>query len=84
MKLNAQLRNNILNFTVNILSISDLPKGEPEMTIEKGSRELGYPLRGNCTSSPSYPAVNLTWYLNDRKVSVVFIIINGFSKCTPN
>lgn len=39
------------------------------MTIEKGSRELGYPLRGNCTSSRSYPPVNLTWYLNDRKVS---------------
>lgn len=39
------------------------------MKIEKDSYEIGYTLRGNCTSPPSYPAVNLTWYINKKKVS---------------
>lgn len=38
------------------------------MYVEKDLVEVGYTLKGNCTSPPSYPYINLTWYLNGRKV----------------
>lgn len=61
------------NFFTNIetgyMYVINIPKGEPQMKIEKDSYEIGYTLRGNCTSPPAYPAVNLTWYINKKKVN---------------
>ncbi|KRT84875.1 Immunoglobulin, partial [Oryctes borbonicus] len=34
--------------------------------------EIGYPLKGNCSSPLSYPAMNLTWYLNGKRVKESF------------
>lgn len=48
---------------------ADVPLEDPEMFIEKDTLEVGYSLRGNCTSPPSYPFANITWFLNGRKVS---------------
>ncbi|XP_022919481.1 uncharacterized protein [Onthophagus taurus] len=47
--------------------IVQTPMGEPEVFIEKELYEINYVLRGNCSSPISYPAMNLTWYLNGKK-----------------
>ncbi|XP_074033989.1 uncharacterized protein [Leptinotarsa decemlineata] len=46
--------------------VIDVPERDPVLTIEKET--LGYALKGNCTAPPSYPPVNLTWFLNGRQV----------------
>ncbi|XP_017780103.1 PREDICTED: uncharacterized protein LOC108565259, partial [Nicrophorus vespilloides] len=54
--------------------VIDVPEGKPEVFIEKDMYEIGYTLRGNCTSPPSYPAINLTWFLNEKKVNESFMM----------
>lgn len=51
-----------------------MPEEDPEMFIEKDTLEVGYTLRGNCTSPPSYPHANITWFLNGKRVSSHFIL----------
>lgn len=53
---------------------ADVPQEDPEMFIEKDTLEVGYTLRGNCTSPPSYPYANITWFLNGKRVSTHFIL----------
>lgn len=57
------------NFYKIYLSIADVPEEEPVMTFAKDLLEMGYTIRGNCTSPPSYPPVNITWFLNGKKVT---------------
>ncbi|KAI4459499.1 beat protein [Holotrichia oblita] len=49
-----------------------MPVGDPEVFVEKDIYEIGYPLKGNCSSPLSYPAMNLTWYLNGKRVKESF------------
>ncbi|XP_075215023.1 synaptogenesis protein syg-2-like [Lycorma delicatula] len=48
------------------LTVVDIPASEPEVRSEKRNYESGEQIRANCTSPPSYPAANLTWYLNEQ------------------
>ncbi|CAH0559288.1 unnamed protein product [Brassicogethes aeneus] len=48
--------------------VIDVPQEDPTMIIEKDPLEIGYTIKGNCTSPPSYPRVNITWFLNGKKV----------------
>lgn len=52
-----------------VISVSDLPEGEPKMVMEKQRYAVGDILRGNCTSPPSNPPTNLTWFVNGKKVN---------------
>ncbi|XP_044262275.1 uncharacterized protein LOC123009820 [Tribolium madens] len=49
--------------------VIDVPEEDPVMTFEKDLLEMGYTVRGNCTSPPSYPPVNITWLLNGKKIN---------------
>ncbi|GJQ72683.1 hypothetical protein Trydic_g1341 [Trypoxylus dichotomus] len=52
--------------------VVQMPVGDPEVFVEKDIYEIGYPLKGNCSSPLSYPAMNLTWYLNGKRVKESF------------
>ncbi|XP_066996216.2 uncharacterized protein [Anabrus simplex] len=52
-----------------LMIVADLPDDNPSVSIEKLKYSLGEKIRANCTSHASYPAVNLTWYLNGKQVS---------------
>lgn len=47
---------------------SDPPVGQPVLSLEKRHYTIGDTLKGNCTSPPSSPPSNVTWYLNDKWV----------------
>ncbi|XP_022175831.1 uncharacterized protein LOC111037516 [Myzus persicae] len=42
------------------------PVGQPVLSLEKRHYTIGDTLKGNCTSPPSSPPSNVTWYLNDK------------------
>ncbi|KAK9882987.1 hypothetical protein WA026_001202 [Henosepilachna vigintioctopunctata] len=47
------------------LEVVELPRNDPHISGLKTKYRLGEMLRANCTSESSYPAANLTWYVND-------------------
>lgn len=47
----------------------EVPKLNPYITGINSRYKVGDLLRGNCTSEKSYPAANLTWYINGRQVN---------------
>ncbi|XP_049940952.1 uncharacterized protein LOC126417100 [Schistocerca serialis cubense] len=49
------------------------PEGEPRMFVEKPRYAVGDTLRANCSAPASSPPVNLTWFLNDRKINETFL-----------
>lgn len=40
--------------------------GKPELHLEKPQYSLGEKLRANCSSPPSNPPANITWFINDK------------------
>ncbi|KAK7592721.1 hypothetical protein V9T40_007473 [Parthenolecanium corni] len=46
--------------------------GVPNLILEKKRYSIGDTLRANCTSPPSTPAANITWYINDKQVNASF------------
>ncbi|XP_044758858.1 cell adhesion molecule 3-like isoform X2 [Coccinella septempunctata] len=50
------------------LEVVELPRSDPHISGFKTKYRVGEILRANCTSGSSYPAVNLTWYVNDQSV----------------
>lgn len=42
--------------------------GKPELQLEKPQYSLGEKLRANCSSPPSNPPANITWFINDKEV----------------
>ncbi|XP_046399111.1 uncharacterized protein LOC124165676 [Ischnura elegans] len=55
--------------------IADPPDGIPLISIEDGRLQFatGETLRANCTSPSSFPAANLTWYINGRQVEETYV-----------
>jgi hypothetical protein len=53
---------------VTLLLFADLPEGDPTLFAEKHKYSLGEKIRANCTSRASYPAANLTWFVNGQQV----------------
>ncbi|KAL4149610.1 hypothetical protein QTP88_003513 [Uroleucon formosanum] len=54
----------------------DPPVGQPVLSLEKRHYTIGDTLKGNCTSPPSSPPSNVTWYLNDkwvRKPNLIYL-----------
>ncbi|XP_054268134.1 uncharacterized protein LOC128989976 [Macrosteles quadrilineatus] len=49
------------------MHVVDELQGEPNIKLEKNSYSVGDVLRGNCSSPPSNPPANVTWYLNGEK-----------------
>lgn len=42
--------------------------GKPELYLEKPQYSLGEKLRANCSSPPSNPPANITWFINDKEL----------------
>lgn len=55
-----------------------LPKNGPIIEGIKETYFLGDYITGNCTSSPSNPAAQIQWFINDKKVGVQFTCILSF------
>jgi len=49
--------------------------GKPELQLEKPQYSLGEKLRANCSSPPSNPPANITWFINDKEVNMKVWII---------
>ncbi|XP_026462038.1 uncharacterized protein LOC113363768 [Ctenocephalides felis] len=54
------------------LTVIDLPIGPPDIYAEKRRYSAGDTLKASCTSPPSTPPANLTWYINDNKINKIF------------
>ncbi|XP_021942128.1 uncharacterized protein LOC110841141, partial [Zootermopsis nevadensis] len=52
-----------------LMIVVDLPEGDPALLAEKLKYSLGEKIRANCTSRASYPAANLTWFVNGQQVN---------------
>lgn len=48
------------------LTVVESPISGPEIHAEKSRYSSGETIRANCTSPPSYPPANITWYLNEQ------------------
>lgn len=59
---------------VEILRVSDPPVGQPVLSLEKRHYTIGDTLKGNCTSPPSSPPSNVTWFLNDKWVCLHYVV----------
>ncbi|XP_049948340.1 uncharacterized protein LOC126456636 [Schistocerca serialis cubense] len=49
-----------------LMIVADLPTDDPVVDVEKLKYSLGEKIRANCTVEPSYPAANLSWYINGK------------------
>lgn len=63
----------IVSVIKNISSSAELPPEKPIIKAEKGWYASGDSLRAQCSSPPADPPANLTWLLNGRDVSIVFL-----------
>lgn len=60
---------------------TDAPDGSPNLTLEKSQYSIGDILKGNCTSPPSVPSANITWYINDKQVGSFSFIYFVHKNC---
>lgn len=49
--------------------VTDIPDGIPVITVDRLKFAQGGPLIADCIAPPSSPAANLTWFVNDQRVS---------------
>lgn len=52
-------------------------EGKPELHLEKPQYSLGEKLRANCSSPPSNPPANITWFINDKEVRTITFDYNS-------
>ncbi|XP_069682456.1 CD166 antigen-like isoform X2 [Periplaneta americana] len=50
------------------MTVVDVPPEEPTLTVDKYRYSAGEQIQANCTSRASYPAANLTWFVNGQQV----------------
>ncbi|XP_074033578.1 uncharacterized protein [Leptinotarsa decemlineata] len=53
--------------------VIDVPVEDPILQMDKEILDFGYRLRGNCTAPSSYPAANITWLLNGKKINATYL-----------
>lgn len=51
------------------MQVVELPNEDPFMQIDKKVLGSNDSFKASCTVGKSYPAANITWLINDRKVS---------------
>lgn len=51
------------------MQVIELPNEEPRMILEKKTLMASDNLKATCTVGTSFPAANITWYINNKKVS---------------
>lgn len=50
------------------MQVIELPNDEPRMQVEKKLLTASDNLKATCTVGTSFPAANITWYMNGKKV----------------
>ena len=50
------------------MQVVELPKDEPIMVIEKHLTSVADHFKAVCNVGKSYPAANMTWFINGKKV----------------
>ncbi|XP_074037290.1 uncharacterized protein [Leptinotarsa decemlineata] len=50
------------------MTVAVVPVGVPIVTVDRAGLEHGRPLIADCHAPPSYPAANITLYVNDERV----------------
>lgn len=50
------------------MQVIELPNEEPRMILEKKTLMASDNLKATCTVGTSFPAANITWYINNKKV----------------
>ncbi|XP_024081718.1 uncharacterized protein LOC106660788 [Cimex lectularius] len=48
-------------------------EGDPILKLEKSRYSVGDVLRGNCTTPPSNPPANVTWFINGNRINASYI-----------
>ncbi|CAG9764216.1 unnamed protein product [Ceutorhynchus assimilis] len=59
-------------FNSGYMYVVDAPLDDPSLLIEKNYVDIGDFISGNCTTLPSYPATNVSWYLNGIRIPESF------------
>lgn len=49
--------------------LSDVPQEDPTLKITAQKIAPGEMIKAECRSPKSYPAMNITWFINDEEVS---------------
>lgn len=62
-------------FNQAFFSISEVPEDDPILHTGTVLVEYRHILQGNCSTPASFPAANITWLLNGRKVSKFYFQI---------
>ena len=63
------------------LTFSALPKSGPTIRTERSRYYPGDVLKATCTTSPSKPAVNLEFFINNEKVIFYFLFDKNYYYC---
>jgi len=58
-----------------VMQVIELPNDEPRMIVEKKTLYANDNLKASCTVGTSFPSANISWYINNKKVSYLFIFI---------
>ncbi|XP_053996292.1 uncharacterized protein LOC128885927 [Hylaeus anthracinus] len=56
------------------MHVANLPKGKPQVKVEKNRYAVGDTVRGNCTVPAGNPPANVTWTVNGVPVNASFMI----------
>lgn len=56
------------------MQVVELPKEEPSLQIDKKIIGINDSFKAVCTVGKSYPAANITWYINTKKVKSIVCV----------
>lgn len=62
------------------MQVIELPSEEPKMIIEKKTLWANDNLKATCHVGTSFPASNITWFVNNKKVNIFLSYVNPVSK----
>lgn len=72
----CEVSTDVPNFYTKMVSsymyVIDVPEADPFINVKTDFPEIGYTIRGNCTSPPSFPPANITWLINGKKVNETY------------
>lgn len=67
-----------------VMQVIELPNDEPRMTVEKKTLYANDNLKASCSVSTSFPPANISWYINNKKVSFLLLFFFFFKNVSLN
>ncbi|XP_042213973.1 cell adhesion molecule 3-like [Homarus americanus] len=59
----------------NTMTVVDVPQEKPKIRGIKNKYHIGDEVHLTCTSAKSFPAANLTWYINNEKAPRQYVVV---------